>query len=363
MEKKKLLGLLPSFAAGGAEKILLMYFNNTTNRPFSLKLFVSNQTGPLKSNFTNSIECNYSRFLYAIPRLLLIINKNNINILFSTFPHITIILIITKILRLHSCKIVVRQPNMLFSSLNNSLKLRFIRFLYLRVINIADTIIITSEAMRKEAEEYNLNKNKLYLLTNPVNVLKVRKKVIPKRTKGLGLKLVYVGRLSYQKGLDRIIELFSSLNNIELLIIGEGEQKNYLQKIIKKNKLQNKITFFGFMKNPYNMIAGADCFLLPSRWEGMPNCVLESLALGTPVIAFKDIQSLNDLNYNIKNKTITLTDNNETLLNLLKSLKPRRDYFKPKLRKSLLINPLNEQNYRRKLDKIILNLLCKNPQK
>ena len=363
MEKKKLLGVLPSLTAGGAEKILLMYFNNITKRPFSLKLFVSNQIGPLKSNLTNSIECNYNRFLYAIPRLLLIIKKSNVNILFSTFPHITIILIITKILRLHSCKIVVRQPNMLSSSLNTSLKLRFIRFLYLRVINLADIIIITSEAMRKEAEEYNLNKNKLFLLTNPINVIKVRKKVVPKRTKGYGLKLVYVGRLSYQKGLDRIIELFSNLNNIELLIIGEGKQKNYLKKIIKKNDLQNKITFCGFMKNPYGMIAGADCFLLPSRWEGMPNCVLESLALGTPVIAFKDIVSLNDFNYNIKNKTITLTDNNNTLLKLLKSIKPRRDYLKPKLRKSLLVNALNEHDYRRKLDKIILNSLCKNPQK
>ena len=357
MKKKKLLGVLPSFTAGGAEKILLMYFNNITKRPFFLKLFVSNRLGPLKSNLTNSIEYNFSRFLYSIPRLLLIIKKNNINILFSTFPHITIILIITKILRLHACKIVVRQPNMLYASLNNSLKLRFIRFLYLRVINLADIIIVTSKAMRKEAEEYNVTKNKLFILTNPINVLKFRKKVIPKRTKGYGLKLVYVGRLSYQKGLDRIIKLFSSLHNIELLIIGEGEQKENLQKIIKKNKLQNKITFRGFMKNPYGIVAGADYLLLPSRWEGMPNCVIESLAVGTPVIAFKDIASLNDFKYNIKNKTITLTDNNKTLLRLLKNLKPRSDYFKPKLRKSLLNNPLNEQDYRRKLDKIILNLL------
>ena len=75
MEKKKILGVLPSYASGGAEKILLMYFNNIKKRPFYLSLFVANQIGPLKSNLSNCIEHNYSRFLFAIPKLLLLIKK------------------------------------------------------------------------------------------------------------------------------------------------------------------------------------------------------------------------------------------------------------------------------------------------
>ena len=358
MEKKKILGILPSYASGGAEKILLMYFNNVKKRPFCLSLFVLNQIGPLKSNLSNCIEHNYSRFLYAIPKLLLLIKKKNIGILFSSFPHTTIILIIAKILRLHSCKIVIRQPNMISSSLNKSLKLRFIRFLYLRVINWADLIVVTSKAMKNEALEYNLKKNKLFLLTNPIDIFKIRKKVFPKRSKGNGVKLVFVGRLTYQKGLDRIIKLFSKLHNVEFLIVGDGDQKNYLKRIINENKLQKKIKLCGFMKNPYHLVAGADYFLLPSRWEGMPNCVIESLALGTPVIAFNDIVSLKDFRVNIKNKTICLTSHNDTLFELLKTLKPREDFLKPKLRKSLLINTLSEESYRKKLDKIILRSLC-----
>ena len=51
----------------------------------------------------------------------------------------------------------------------------------------------------------------------------------------------------------------------------------------------------------------------------MPNCVLESLAVGTPVIAFEDLVSLYDFEVNIKNKSITLTENNDTLTNYKES--------------------------------------------
>ena len=63
--------------------------------------------------------------------------------------------------------------------------------------------------------------------------------------------------------------------------------------------------------------------------------VIGSLALGTPVIAFKEITSLKDFERNIMNQTIILTENTNSLLKLLKKLKPRKDYLKPRLRKKL----------------------------
>ena len=52
---------------------------------------------------------------------------------------------------------------MLYASLNNSFKLKIIKFIYLRVINLSDAIIITSQAMRKEAIKYKFNKEKIHL--------------------------------------------------------------------------------------------------------------------------------------------------------------------------------------------------------
>ena len=356
MKSKKILGILPSYSPGGAEKVMLMYLNALEKRNLYLKLFVSNSKGPLRNKNINSIEHKYRRFLYAIPSLLRSIKANNIEILLSTFPHTSIILIIAKILKFHNCSIVVRQPNMILPSLNTSLKLRIMRFLYLKVINLADIIIITSKAMSKEAQELGLIKNKLFLLSNPIDELKIRRNITPTRTKRKQLKIVFVGRLSYQKGIDRVIQVFSYLDDIEFIVIGEGPEKKRLDKMCLQYNLDKKIKFYGFIKNPYSIIAGADYFLLPSRWEGMPNCVIESLALGTPVIAFKEITSLKDFERNIMNQTIILTENTNSLLKLLKKLKPRKDYLKPRLRKSLLFNSLTEKSYRKKLDEKILSL-------
>ena len=363
MKKKNLLSILPSNTTGGAEKILLSYFNGVEPRPFLLNLFILKKGKPLKIRKTNVFEFQYSRFLYAIPRLLFTIKKKKINILFSTFPLITVILIITKLLKFHNCTTVIRQPNMLMSSLNASIKLKLIKIIYLSIINFSDAIIVTSKAMLKEALQNKIIREKIFLLNNPIEQKDLRKNLKPFRTSGPGLKLVFVGRLTYQKGIDRVINILSFLKNVEFLIIGKGEQETHLKNIVRKNNLEKKVSFIGFKKKPFKYIAGADYFLLPSRWEGMPNCVLESLALGTPVIAFKDLVSLYDFEANIKNKSITLTENNDTLTKLLRSLKSRNDSSKPKLRKSLLYKPMSEKLYNRKLDKIILNSLCKKKRK
>ena len=363
MKNKILLGILPSNITGGAEKIMLSYFNGKEPRPFLLNLFILKKSEPLKLKKSNVLQFHYDRFLHAIPLLLFTIKREKINIIFSTFPHITVIIIITKLLRLHNCTTIVRQPNMLISSLRGSIKLKLLRIIYLNIINFSDAIIVTSRAMLKEALKYNMMKEKIFLLKNPIEQKELRKNLKPFRTTGSGLKLVFVGRLSYQKGLDRVINVLSAINNVEYLIIGKGEQEEYLKNIVRKNNLKKKVSFLGFKKRPFKYIAGADYFLLPSRWEGMPNCVLESLAVGTPVIAFEDVVSLYDFEVNIKNKSITLTENNDTLTKLLKSLKPRGDYLKPKLRESLLYKPMTEKLYKRKLDKIILNSLCKKKEK
>ena len=92
---------------------------------------------------------------------------------------------------------------------------------------------------------------------------------------------------------------------------------------------------------------------MPSRWEGLPNCVLESLALGTPVLSTKEVCSLLDFKTNIINKSITLYDNIESLSNNLLKLKRRSDYKKLKLRKHLLTEHMSTSAYQKIFNSII----------
>ena len=142
------------------------------------------------------------------------------------------------------------------------------------------------------------------MLPNPINISSIRSKVTPERKNKSLIKLVFVGRLSYQKGLDRVLNLFSNIKNIEFIIIGDGPQRKKLERFVKKISYKKKLLFMVLFLKPYNIIAGSDYFLLPSRWEGMPNCVLEALALGTPVIAFEEIESLKDFTLTLKIKLL-----------------------------------------------------------
>ena len=89
-------------------------------------------------------------------------------------------------------------------------------------------------------------------------------------------------------------------SSAHLTIIGEGILRDELQRLIRENYLDQKITLCGYKENPYPYFLHADRFILSSRYEGLPNVVLESLALGTRVIALDNPGCLRDVITNEK---------------------------------------------------------------
>ena len=286
MNKKKALIILPSNSIGGAEKVIWSYFKNFKDSKISLKLLVVNardSIGNLKHK--NIINLNFSRFIYAVPRILGILRNDNINVVISSFPNISAILLFLKYFNLIKVKIIVRQPNIIEKSLCGSFKLNFLRIIYKFFIKFTDAAIVTSEFMKEEISRYHLKNDKIFLIRNPISIEETRKSITPVRLGADNLTLIFVGRLVYQKGIDRILHLLAINKDIELIIVGEGNFKSKLMKKIKYLNIESKIKFLGKILKPYDLVAGSDYFILPSRWEGLPNCVLESLALGTPVIS------------------------------------------------------------------------------
>jgi glycosyltransferase involved in cell wall biosynthesis len=102
-------------------------------------------------------------------------------------------------------------------------------------------------------------------------------------------QLVSVGRLTRQKGYDILINSFAMLaaqhTNWNLVIYGEGPERSNLQHLIQENRLLNRVQLPGIRIGVSEALAEADLFVLPSRYEGYPNALLEALACGLPVIA------------------------------------------------------------------------------
>lgn len=102
-------------------------------------------------------------------------------------------------------------------------------------------------------------------------------------------RLLSVGRLVHQKGLDLALRALAQLKDLEWewCIAGDGPQINVLRSLANELGIQNRISFPGWRSHAelVECYKGSNLFLFPSRHEGMPNVVLEAMASGLPVIA------------------------------------------------------------------------------
>ena len=144
-----------------------------------------------------------------------------------------------------------------------------------------------------------ISSNKVVVLENPIDKETIDTKTIDAETPypSNGNKhIVASGRFCYQKGFDILVSAFAELkkkiNDVDLFIMGanDGEYRdeyNRVESLAESLGVAQDLYCVGYQSNPYKYVKYADCFALSSRWEGLPNVVIESLYLGTPVAAMK----------------------------------------------------------------------------
>ncbi len=97
-----------------------------------------------------------------------------------------------------------------------------------------------------------------------------------------------VGLLNVAKGQDLALQALAlpqSPRDLQLMIVGHGEQRAELEASIDRLGLSDRVAMLGFREDVPAILAASDCLLLPSRWEGMPYIVMEAMASGLPVVA------------------------------------------------------------------------------
>lgn len=127
---------------------------------------------------------------------------------------------------------------------------------------------------------------------NPIDETKIRllasKPINPSYWLKQGLVMVTIGRLVPQKGYDRLLPIVKKLKDegfrFSLNILGEGTDREKLEKYIKQHHLETCVRLSGFQTNPYSYLAKADLFVCSSRAEGYSTVITEALILGLPII-------------------------------------------------------------------------------
>lgn len=101
-----------------------------------------------------------------------------------------------------------------------------------------------------------------------------------------------VGRMHFQKNQKFLLKIFMEIlkkqNNAVLLLIGDGEDRKELEKIVKDNKISNKVRFLGVRNDVNKLLQAMDVFLFPSLFEGLPVALIEAQASGLLVVASSD---------------------------------------------------------------------------
>lgn len=151
-----------------------------------------------------------------------------------------------------------------------------------------DRIICISEGVRNSLKKWlpSLKDSALVVIHNGVRVDALHE--LPLRDQANEkVHFLSVGRVIPKKNFALTIEALSRLvdKNWHYTIVGDGEQKAELEELVAKLGLEEQVQFTGYVKDVSPCYERADCFLLPSLWEGFGLVAVEAMAAGLPVIA------------------------------------------------------------------------------
>jgi glycosyltransferase involved in cell wall biosynthesis len=204
-------------------------------------------------------------------------------------------------------------------------------------IKISDKIIFVSSTLKDVYQKrYRIPETKATVLPN--NITKTY--LIDPYTKnklraslGIDSNVFLIstsGVVSEGKNFSFLIESMKQLHvfGIKLIIIGDeaknaGEMER-LRKITEKLALREHVIFAGWQKDPAHFIAGSDLFVLPSKYEGSPNSLLEALGCGIPCLGSKIGEIMEILKYD---ELLFLLDQKEVLIEKIKRARLKPDFY------------------------------------
>lgn len=286
--KKNLVLFMPFIGGGGVEKnlyiianYLSLKFNNlllcTISTKYKKKFDKSIKFIVPKKKWSEKINiriiyliCLYNLFKYLI---------KNRNCVVLSFQANVYCILVCKLLNI---RIIIRSNSSPSGWYHNFIK----KSIYKILISFADIVIVNSYSFKKQMEDrFNIKVKCIYNPLNTKEILRLSKKKRKDQffiTKKKIVKVINFGRLTEQKDhmtLLKAMRLLKKNINFRLIIFGKGIEHNKLSNFIKENDLSNNVKIRNFVDNPFPALVQADIFVLCSRYEGLPNALLEAIVL------------------------------------------------------------------------------------
>jgi len=159
---------------------------------------------------------------------------------------------------------------------------------------LVDVNVCVSEGVRRFCvEQVRLLASKCVVIPNAVDVAEVDQ-AEPVDWTSLGVPagsrvVLFVGRLALQKAPETLLEaaphVLDRFDDVWFVLVGDGPLRRRLERLAARLPHGRRVRLLGWRRDAVRLMKAAYCLALPSRWEGMPNAVLEAMAAGVPVVA------------------------------------------------------------------------------
>ena len=289
-KNNNLILFIPSIEDGGVEKNLNILANYLANKLDNIYIITYKKSDNYKFNkkvkiitpFLNffNFKGRYPKYIICLVTFLSIILFKRKSLVLSFQANIFVIIICS----FFNIKIISRSNSSSAGWSKNPIKQSIFKYYFKR----ANKIVVNSFEFKKEMDnKFNID---TICILNPFNfkeIKKLSKIKVKKIFNSNKIKLINVGRLTDQKDQLTILQAIKKCErkDIELVIIGKGKNENKLKNFCLENRLDKKVKFIGYKKNPFKYIKQADIFILSSLYEGSPNVLVEALFLKKYIIS------------------------------------------------------------------------------
>ena len=304
---KKIDILIPNFEDFGAQRVAINVANGLSSQ-YEITFIVFADNGPFKSYLNEGIKIikldhgflNVAK-LRIIPRFFRYLrhtykDKTDITIAFS--PVANLVILFSKIFN-RRLKTIIQEhgyPSLAIKDRQNMGPLLelFFRHVIFRLYNISDIFISITEAIKDDfVKNFGVRTDIIKVVRNPVDIEKISllmlEPVVSFEFRDGTPYIIGIGRLVDQKNFFRLVRIFAELKKqlpqTELIILGEGPDREGLNKLAAELGVAQSVHLLGFQANPYNFLHRADCYCLSSNWEGLPQVIAEAMICGTAVVA------------------------------------------------------------------------------
>lgn len=284
---------------GGAERAMIAVANYLAAEGLTVDIVFGRPTGPLRGEIDHRIrivDLGVTRLRRMLRPMNAYIRNRQPDVVISSLMACDVVMLLGAHMYRWKARLIISVQNHPVEVGRHGRRFvdrlwpLFIRRLYVR----ADCVVgISTGVAETTAQLLGRSPETVPVIHNPVIVPGFAEKLQaepghPWFHDGGAPVILAAGRLTRQKDYPTLLRAFAALvgrKDARLIVIGEGEERAALERLVQELGVADRVALSGFVANPYAWMKGARLFVLSSRWEGFANVLAEALACGTPVVA------------------------------------------------------------------------------